>query len=115
MLKSNDFILLEEMFNQVMGTARGTKFAPSKANFSAGFLEETHLFPVELPKYFSHDNCKLIEDLFRKYMDDDFLAWCSTLDLNVLKNVLNNLHQTIKFRVESAKFYNFSKALVINF
>ena len=39
----------------------------------------------------------------------------SALNLNALKNVLNNLHPTIKFRVESAKFDKFSKTLVINF
>ena len=92
-LKSNNFILLEEMFNQVMGTAMGTKFAPSYANRSVGFLEETVLFPAELPKYFSHDNCKLIEELFKRYMDNGFLPWHSALDLNALKNVLDNLHK----------------------
>ena len=49
------------MFSQVMGTAMSTNFAPSYANISAGFLEETIFFQVELPKHFSHDNCKLIE------------------------------------------------------
>ena len=93
----------------------GTKFASPYANLSVGFLEETVLFPVELPKYFSHDNCKLIEELFKRYMDDGFLLWHSTLDLNVLKNVLNNLHPTMKFTVEPTKFDNFSKTLVINF
>ena len=44
------------MFNQVMGTTMGTKFAPIHANLSVGFLKVTVLFPVELPKYFSHDN-----------------------------------------------------------
>ena len=72
-LKNNNFILLEEMLNQVMGTAMGTKFAPPYANLSVGFLEETVLFPVKLPKYFPHDNCKLIEDLFKRYMDDGYL------------------------------------------
>ena len=46
-------------------------------------------------------------------MDDGFLPWRSTLDI-VLKNVLNNLHQTIKFTVEPAKFDNCSKTLVID-
>ena len=57
----------------------------------------------------------MIEEFFKRYMDDGFLAWHSTLDLNVLENVLNNLHPTIKFTVESAKFDKFSKTLVINF
>ena len=62
------------MFNQVMSTAMGRKDAPTYVNLSVGFLEETVLFPVELPKYFSHDNCKLIEEFFKRYMDDGFLA-----------------------------------------
>ena len=114
-LKNNNFILLEEMFNQVMGTAMGTKFAPPYSNFSVGFLEETVLFPVELPKYFSHDNCKYIEELFKRYMDDGFLPWHSALDLNAFKNILNNLRPTIEFTVGSAKFDKFSKTLFINF
>ena len=68
-----------------------------------------------LSKYFSHDNCKLIEELFKRYMDDGFLQWHSAMDLNALKNVLNNLHPNIKFIVESTKFDNFSKTLPINF
>ena len=72
MLKNNNFILLEEMFNQIMSTAMSTKFAPPYANLSVGFLEESLFFPVELTKYFSHDNCKLIEELFKKHMDEVF-------------------------------------------
>ena len=37
------------------------------------------------------------------------------MDFNALKNVLNNLHRTIKFTVESAKFDKFNKTSVINF
>ena len=48
-------------------------------------------------------------------MDDGFLQWHSAMDLNALKNVLNNLHLTTKFTVESTKFDNFSKTSTINF
>ena len=48
-------------------------------------------------------------------MDVGFLPWHSALDLYALENVLNNLHPTIKFTVESTKFDNFSKTSVINF
>ena len=68
-LKNNNFILLEEMFNQVMGTTMGTKFASLYANLSVGFLEETVVFLFELLKCFPHDNCKLIEELLKRYMD----------------------------------------------
>ena len=55
-----------------MGTAMRAKFSPPYANLFVGFLEETVLFLVKLPKYFSHDNYKLIEKLFKRYMDDVF-------------------------------------------
>ena len=48
-------------------------------------------------------------------MDDSFLPWHSALDLHALKNVLNNLHPTIKFTVELAKFDKFSKTSDTNF
>ena len=66
MLKNNKFIFLEEMFNQTKGTAMGTKLALPYANLFVWFLEEKVLFPVELPKYFSHDNCRLINELFKR-------------------------------------------------
>ena len=115
MLKNSNTILLEKMFNQVIGTAMGTKFSPPYANLSVGFLEETVLFPVELLKYFSHENYKVIKELFKRYMDDGFLPWHSALDFDALENVLNNLHPTLKFTVEPGKFDKFSKTLVINF
>ena len=46
-----------------MGTGIGTKFAPTYANCSVGFLEKIFLFPIEPPKYFSQ--YKLIEELFK--------------------------------------------------
>ena len=36
------------MFDKVMGTTMGTKLAPTYANLSVGFLEETVLFQVEI-------------------------------------------------------------------
>ena len=57
----------------------------------------------------------MIEELLKRFMDDGLLQWHSALDLNALKNVLNNLHPTIKFTQEPRKLDNFSKRLVINF
>ena len=57
----------------------------------------------------------MIDELFKRYVDDGFLPWHSVLDLSVLKDVLNNAHLNTKFRAGPAKFDNFSKTLVINF
>lgn len=56
------------------------------------------------------------EKLPKRNMDDGFLQFHSILDLNVLKNALNNLHHPTKtFTIEAANFDNFSKTLVIRF
>ena len=67
-LKNNNFIFLEQMYNQVIGTAMGTKFGPPYANLSIGFLEETILFPIELPKYFSFEYCGNSKQMFKRYI-----------------------------------------------
>ena len=61
------------------------------------------------------DNCKLIKELFRRYMDESFLPWHSTLDLNVFKYVLDKLHPTIEFTAEPAKLDNISETFIIIF
>ena len=48
------------MFNQIIGTAMGTKCAPPYACLTIGYQEETKLFTQELPKYFSSEECLLI-------------------------------------------------------
>ena len=97
-----------------MGTANDTKFVSPYVNFSVGFLKELIAFHIELSKYFSRNNCKLIEGLFKRYKDNGFIQWLSS-DFNILKNFLNNLHPTIKFIVEPAKSDSFSEKLIVNF
>ena len=39
-----------------------------------GYKEETKLFPVEVPKFFSTEEIEqIIKEVFRRYMDDGFL------------------------------------------
>ena len=52
-LKNNNFLFDSKMFNQIIGTAMGTKCAPPYACLTIGYQEETKLFMQELPKYFS--------------------------------------------------------------
>ena len=73
-LENNNFMFDEILYKQVKGTAMGTKFAPSYACLTVGFLEETKLFPEILPKYFSSDLCKYIESNYFCFMDAGFIA-----------------------------------------
>ena len=88
---------------QVKGTAMGTKFAPSYACLTVGFLEETLLFSVALPKYFSHQICKYIETNYFRYMDDGFIALPEDVDPNLLHHTLNELNPSIKFTMEKGQ------------
>ena len=78
----------------------GTKFAPSYACLTIGYLEETKLFPHILPKYFNPNECALIEDKFYRYMDDGFIALPKHLNIYLFLNALNELHPDIKFTLE---------------
>ena len=52
----------------------GTKFAPPyNACLSDGYLEETVLFSRLLPLHFTLTECKLIEEIFKRFMDDGFV------------------------------------------
>ena len=81
----------------------GTKCAPPYACLTIGYQEETELFTQELPKYFSNEECLLIKEFFKRYMDDGFIFWPKHLDFNSFSICLNNLHPAIKYTFEKAK------------
>ena len=71
----------------------------------------------ELPKYFSNEECLLIKEFFKRYMDDGFIFWPKHLDFNSFSICLNNLHPAIKYTFEKAKVIveNSEYCQVINF
>ena len=78
----------------------GTKYAPPYACLTVDYLEETKCFTNELPKYFNESECKLIMELLKRYMDDDFIFWLLKLNFENFKTCLNNMHPSIKFTFE---------------
>ena len=102
-LKNNNFLLDSKMFNQIIGTAIDTKCAPPYACLPIGYQEETKLFTQELSKYFSNEECLLITEFFKRYMDDGFIFWPKLLDFNSFPICLNNLNPAIKYTFEKAK------------
>ena len=95
----------------------GRKCAPPYACPTIGYQEETKLFTQELPKYFSNDECLLIKEFFKRYMDDGFIFRPKDLNFNSLSICLNNLHPVIKYTFEKAKVIveNSEFCQVINF
>ena len=48
---------------------------------------------------------KLIEDIFKRFMDDGFVLWPENADINMFKELLNKLHHSLKFTVEKGDIY----------
>ena len=91
------------MYQQILGTAIGTKFAPPYANIFVAGLEE------EIFK-----NPKFKPFLWLRYLDDIFCLWTEGVDkLKEFFNYLNEFHSSIKFTTEySEKQFNFFDILV---
>ena len=72
-LKNNNFLFDSIMFNQVFGTTIGTKCALPYACLTICYQKEIKLFTQELPKNFSNEDCLIIKEFFKRYMDDGFI------------------------------------------
>ena len=106
------------MFLQLVGTALGKKFALTYACLSLGYFE-TILFPRLLRIHFTLTECKLMEEIFKCFMDDGLWATNANIDvimddanidvimddanIDVFRELLNELHLSLKFTVEKGK------------
>ena len=79
------------MFLQLPGTAISTKFAPPYAFLSGGYSEKTILFPHLLHLHFTLAECRLIEEIIKRFLDDGFVLWSKKmLILMYLESFLMN-------------------------
>ena len=116
-LKNNNFIFDDQLYNQKEGTAMGNKAAPPYACLVMGYLEETKLFPTILPKYFSREQCDQITLYYKRYMDDGFSPLPNNVSIELFINCLNEMHPCIKFTYEKAKLQeqDGKKQQILNF
>lgn len=86
-LKHNYFQFSDVMFQQIQGTAMGTKMAPSYANLFMAVLETNFL------------NLAPVKPLFwKRFIDDVLCVWDgSQVQLDSFLSALNDFHDTIKF------------------
>ena len=94
-LNNNNFVL----YNELIGTAMGTIFAPPYACLSIGYLEETKFHPL-LQITFNPNLADTLMEFYYRYMDDEFLPWPNDAAFNIFKELLNGLHNRIKFTLE---------------
>ncbi|MCG8094140.1 MAG: hypothetical protein JAZ17_11035 [Candidatus Thiodiazotropha endolucinida] len=100
-LENNNFKFDEKYYNQIKGTAMGTKCAPTYATLVLGYLEE------KLYAKMSDTNEELanfIQEEWKRFLDDCFIIWTRSDDeLTQFYQTLNNLHKDINFTIEKHK------------
>ena len=48
--------------------------------------------------HFTLNECNLIEEIFKRFMDDSFVLRPKNVNINVFRELLNELHSSSKFR-----------------
>ena len=86
-LTKNNFQFNGENYLQVLGTAMGTRMAPSFASLFMGKLEMDFL-----------DSCEKTHLIWLRFLDDIFMVWNhSEQELHEFISKINKFHDTIKF------------------
>ena len=90
-LEGNIFEFNGEFWRQLLGTAMGTRVAPTYANVFMNFLESKML--EDCP-----DRLKRLIFAWKRFIDDILLLFLGTMDdLKELHTFLNSYHATMKF------------------
>ena len=76
---------------------------PTYACLSVGYLEETIFFSQLLPLHFTLTECKLTEERFTHFMNYTFTLLPKKSNFDVFRELLNELHPSLKFTVEKGK------------
>ena len=101
-LEENTFNFDGETYRQTKGTAMGTKVAPSYANLVMAYLEEKMY--EDVGNKFGQIFKEYIVQKWKRYLDDCFIFWTkSRNDLEDFHIILNSLHPSIRFTIETSK------------
>ena len=113
-LKNNNFYFNGKYYNQVKGTAMGTKYAPTFATLVLGYLEEKLYDTIE--EHYDSEFRQSFERMWCRFLDDCFIIMNEDIeDLKKLQHILNSLHPCLKFTLEySQTNLPFLDILVIN-
>ena len=82
------------LFMQLIGTAMGTRAAPTFANLFMGKIDKL----IQKAAFFGTKNLIMF---YKRFIDDILLIWCGTeAELLQFLDTINSLHPTIKFTCE---------------
>ena len=103
-LKNNNFVFNKEFFYQIAGTAMGIIVAPTYATSVMGYLKLQ--FCENCKNEFGVNKGKYIEENWYRFLDNCYIA-LDTTNINPLKlfDILNSIHDNIKFIMEQHNLY----------
>ena len=98
-LNNNSFQFNNNNYILTLGTAMGTKMAPTYATVTLAYLKE-NLYEM-IGKKYGNDIKEEFTKSWKRYLDDCFI-FCKNPwgDINELYDLLQNLHPKIKFTME---------------
>ena len=99
-LKNNNFYFDNQFYHQLEGTGMGVDFAGPYACLAVGYLERVKLFGLNMISIYTPEETRLIIQAFLRYVDDGFMFWPSSLDINIFVGILNSLNPSLKYTVE---------------
>ncbi|XP_062612905.1 uncharacterized protein LOC134274656 [Saccostrea cucullata] len=98
-LKNNTFSFCDKHYEQIKGTAMGTKMAPTYATLTLGYLEE--ILYEKISDRFDSTTAINIKQKWKRYLDDCFIIWnVNNMNLDIFYDILNELDPDIHFTVE---------------
>ena len=98
-LENNNFLFNDVMYNQVRGTAMGTKFAPTYATLVLAYLEE--ILYTKVAMTFDQEFALYIKENWKRFLDDCFIFWSKgENNLKTFHSILNDLHPDLNFTIE---------------
>ena len=99
-LKFNIFEFDGELYQQLVGTAMGTRAAPNIADIFMSFIDEEIILKAR--KYSVNGVSPLV--FFKRYLDDILMVWLGThSELYSFFSDINTINPSIKFTIEHTK------------
>ncbi|XP_071122593.1 uncharacterized protein [Mytilus edulis] len=100
-LDNNTFFFDGKYYLQISGTAMGTKVAPTYATLVMGFLEDKMYQQVE--SEFDTAFKVYVKSEWKRFLDDCFIILNKSHNLEKFHSLINTLHPSIKFTIESSE------------
>ena len=98
-LENNTFHFDGEFYQQIKGTAMGTKMAPTYSILVMGYFEEILYQKIE--EEMDKETGEYIRNTWKRYLDDVFILWTKPREeLEKFHKLLNTLNPNIQFTIE---------------